>query len=198
MGDMNRLLSLFVALVLAAGFVSAVPGRAVACSCMPLVSLAEAVARSPELAVFVGRVIAVEGDPGMGGLATIEVEGRFRGPLLSSLVRVRHGSGADCTIGMAVGERRLFTARLDEQGIWFPGLCDPQGLLGTPEGDALLDEATEVLGPPQPAGGPPITEGEAGSAHAPLIAAAAIAALIGIALVGGVALAARRRRGADS
>jgi hypothetical protein len=63
MGDMNRLLPLFVAVVLAAGFVGAVPGRAVACSCMPSVSLAEAVALSPELAVFVGRVVAVKGDP---------------------------------------------------------------------------------------------------------------------------------------
>jgi hypothetical protein len=194
---MSRLLPLFVAVVLAAGFVVALPDRVVACSCPPSMPLplAEAAARSPDLAIFTGRVVAVEGDPALGGVAAIEVEGRFRGPLPGKLIRVRHGSGGDCSIRMTVGERRLFTARLDEQGVWFPSLCDPQALLGTPEGDALLAEAIEVFGPPQPVGGPPI---DAGSVAASTILAAAVAMLLGIALVVGVALAARRRRGAAS
>jgi len=153
---MRRFAGLALCLTVWLGLALGAPAPCVACSCVAPVSLAEAAARSPGLAVFVGKVVAME-DDGMtgGGVATVAVDGRFRGPLLPAVIHARYGGGGDCTIGMAVGERRLITARLDERGTWFPVLCDPQGVLGTPEGDALLAAAIRTFGPAQTVGEPP-------------------------------------------
>jgi hypothetical protein len=150
---MRRLAGLALCLAVWLGLALGAPAPCVACSCVPPVSLADAAARSPGLAVFVGKVVGLDG--GGDGVATIAVDGRFRGPLLPAVIHARYGGGGDCTIGMAVGERRLITARLDERGTWFPVLCDPQGVLGTPEGDALLAEAIRTFGPAQTVGEPP-------------------------------------------
>ena len=150
--------------------------------------------RSPDLAVFVGKVVALEGDATTGGgVATVAVDGRFRGPILPPTIRARYGGGGDCTIGMALDERRLFTARLDEGGVWFPALCDPQGVLGTPDGDALLAEALSAFGPPLPVSGLPIVD-SSGPDSLALAGAGLIVAILGIGLFGGVAFVARRRR----
>jgi hypothetical protein len=196
---MRRFVPLLAALVLAIGIVGGLPGRSVACSCMPSVSLAEAAARSPDLAVFVGTVTAFQPDATTGGgLATIEVEGTFRGPALPQAMLARSGNGADCGLMVAVGERRLFTARADEQGTWSPGICDPQGLLGTPDGDAMLAEAEATFGPLQAvAAPPPITspEGSSGGPDPVVTAAVAVAAVIlAVGLVGGAISLVRRRR----
>jgi hypothetical protein len=165
-----------------------------ACSCAAPASLAEAVVRSPDLAVFVGKVVALEGDATTGGgVATVAVDGRFRGPILPPTIRARYGGGGDCTIGMALHERRLFTARLDEGGVWFPALCEPQGVLGTPEGDALLAEALSAFGPSLPVSGPPIVD-SSGPDLVVIAAAAAIVLVIGLVLVVGVTAVARRSR----
>lgn len=181
----------FVTLAVALGIGLGAPTPCIACSCVAPVSLAEAVAGSPDLAVFVGKVVSLEG--GADGVATVVVDGRFRGPLFTAVIRARHGSGMDCTIGMTVGDRRLFTAHLDERGVWFPGLCDPQGIQGTPEGDALLAEAIRTFGPAQPVAGQPTeppTDLPLG-----LIAAAVALGIIGMLATGLVAtllVAARR------
>jgi len=156
---MRGFAGLVLSLTVWLGLALSTPAVCAACSCVAPVSLAEAVARSPDLAVFVGKVVALDG--GADGVATIAVDGRFRGPLLPSVIRARYGGGGDCTIGMSVGERRLITAHLAEGGVWFPALCDPQGVQGTPEGDALLTEAIRTFGPVQSVGEPP-TEPSAG------------------------------------
>lgn len=195
---MRKIVPLLAALVLAVGTVGALPGRSVACSCMPAVSFAEAVAQSPDLAVFVGTVTALQPDAAAGGgLATIEVEGMFRGPALPPAIIARSGNGADCGLMMTVGERRLFTARVDEQGTWSPGICDPQALLGTPEGDAALAEAEAAFGPLQPtASAPPLTSPEAPEASPdPVVAAVfAVGGLLLAVVVAGVVIALVRRR----
>jgi hypothetical protein len=195
---MRRIVPLLAAFVLAVGIVGALPGRSVACSCMPAVSFAEAVAQSPELAVFVGTVTALQPDATTGGgLATIEVEGTFRGPALPPAILARSGNGADCGLPMSVGERRLFTARVDEQGTWAPGICDPQALLGTPEGDAALAEAEATFGPLQPiASAPPLTSPEAASGGLdPAVAGAlVVGGLLAAVVAGGIVAIVRRRR----
>lgn len=196
---MRRIVPLLAALVLAVGIVGALPGRGVACSCMPAVTLAEAVERSPDLAVFVGTVTGFQPDATTGGgLATIEVEGSFRGPALPPAIIARSGNGADCGLPMSVGERRLFTARVDEQGTWSPGICDPQALLGTPEGDAALAEAEATFGPLQPTvGAPPLVNPEdaAGGIDPVVAGALAVGGLLGAAaVVVGLLFLLRRRR----
>lgn len=200
---MRRLAPLLAAFVLAAGTVGALPGRSVACSCIPPVPLPEAVAQSPDLAVFVGTVTALQADPTTGGgLATIEVEGTFRGPALPPTILARSGNGADCGLPVSVGERRLFTARVDEQGMWSPGICDPQALLGTPDGDAALAEAESAFGPLQAAASPPPLTSPEGSAGGPdrVVAAAAVVGglLLAIVVVGGAAYLVRRRRAREA
>lgn len=200
---MRKIVPLLAAFVLAVGTVGALPGRSVACSCMPAVSFAEAVERSPELAVFVGTVTGFQPDATTGGgLATIEVEGTFRGPALPPAILARSGNGADCGLPMSVGERRIFTARVDEQGTWSPGICDPQALLGTPEGDAALAQAEAAFGPLQPtASAPPLTnpEGSSGGLDPVVAATVAVGGLIAAAVVvGGVLFLARRRRAPEA
>jgi MYXO-CTERM domain-containing protein len=194
---MRRIVPFLAALVLAAGVVGALPGRSLACSCIPPVPIGQAVAQSPELAVFVGTVTALQPDATTGGgLATIEVEGTFRGPALPPAILARSGNGADCGLPMSVGERRLFTARVDEQGTWSPGICDPQVLLGTPEGDAALAEAEAAFGSLQPtAGPPPLTNPEAASDGPDLVVVGIVAAGLLLVLVGGALLVRRRRPG---
>ena len=195
---MRKIVPLLAAFVLAVGVVGALPGRSVACSCMPAVSFAEAVAQSPDLAVFVGTVTALQPDAATGGgLATIEVEGTFRGPALPPAILARSGNGADCGLMVTVGERRLFTARVDERGTWSPGICDPQALLGTPEGDAALAEAEAAFGPLQPtASAPPLTNPEAASDGPDPVVVGVLAAggLVLAGVVAGVVMALVRRR----
>jgi hypothetical protein len=196
---MRRLVPLLAAFVVAVGIVGTLPGRSVACSCMPAVTFAEAVAQSPDLAVFVGTVTALQPDATTGGgLATIEVGGTFRGPALPPAIIARSGNGADCGLMMTVGERRLFTARVDEQGTWSPGICDPQALLGTPEGDAALADAEAAFGPLQPtASAPPLTNPEAAGASPDPVVAGVLAVgglLLAVVVAGGAVYLARRRR----
>lgn len=196
---MRRIVPLLAAFVVAVGIVGALPGRSVACSCMPAVSFAEAVAQSPDLAVFVGTVTALQPDAATGGgLATIQVEGTFRGPVLPPAILAQSGNGADCGLMMTVGERRLFTARVDEQGTWAPGICDPQALLGTPEGDAALAEAEAAFGPLQGTASPPPLTNPEGSSDGPdpvVAGAVALGALLVAAVVlGGAVYLVRRRR----
>ena len=188
---MRRLAGLVLSVAAGLGMAFVTPAPCVACSCVAPVSLAEAVARSPDLAVFVGKVVSLEG--GADGVATVVVDGRFRGPLFTAVIRARFGGGGDCTIHMEIDERRLFTARLDERGVWFPGLCDPQGIQGTPEGDALLAEASRTFGPAQPVAGqpaPPPTDLSLGL----IVAAVALGIIVvlAIGLVAGVLVVARR------
>jgi hypothetical protein len=195
---MRKIAPLLAALVLAVGIVGGLPQRCVACSCMQPLPLAEASAQSPDLAVFVGTVTALQPDAATGGgLATIEIEGTFRGPALPPAIVARSGNGADCGLPVTVGEHRLFTARVDEQGTWSPGICDPQALLGTPDGDAVLAEAEAAFGPLQGTAEPPITDPETSSGDPdPVVMGTVAVAGLGLAvvLIGGAYYLLRRRR----
>lgn len=200
---MRKIVPLLAAFVLAVGVVGALPGRSLACSCMPAVSFAEAVTQSPDLAVFVGTVTALQPDAAMGGgLATIAVEGTFRGPALPPAILAQSGNGGDCGLMMTVGERRLFTARVDERGTWAPGICDPQALLGAPEGDAALAEAEAAFGPLQStASPPPLTNPEGSSSGPDPVVAGAVAAaglLLAAVALGGALYLVRRRRAREA
>jgi hypothetical protein len=196
---MRKIAPLLAALVLAVGIVGGLPQRCVACSCMQPLPLAEASAQSPDLAIFVGTVTGLQPDAATGGgLAMIEIEGTFRGPALPPAIVARSGNGADCGLPVTVGERRLFTARVDEQGTWSPGICDPQALLGTPDGDAVLAEAEAAFGPLQDtASPPPLVSPESDSAGPdPVVAGVAVAAglILATVVIGGVVTIIRRRR----
>ena len=163
---MRKIVPLLAAFVLAVGTVGALPGRSVACSCMPAVSFAEAVAQSPDLAVFVGTVTALQPDATTGGgLATIGVEGTFRGPAFPPAILARSGNGADCGLPMTVGERRLFTARVDEQGTWSPGICDPAGAPRHARGRRGARRGRGRVRPPPGHGEPPATHESRGLAQ---------------------------------
>jgi hypothetical protein len=98
---------------------------------------------------------------------------------------------------MTVGERRLFTARVDEQGTWAPGICDPQAILGTPDGDAVLAEAEGAFGSLQPPAEQPITDPETSSGDAdPVVVGTVAVAGVGLAvvLIAGAYYLLRRRR----
>lgn len=106
------------------------------------------------------------------------------------------GDSAACgTNAPPPGTAWVWVAYHAEEGVLGSGLCSPHGQLGTPEGDALLAEATRVYGgvvlsdpsePTDPAPSPPVP-----ADLAPVI----LAGTIGLALVifVGVALVARRR-----
>jgi hypothetical protein len=192
---MRRIAPLAAACLLALGLAASLPGRCLACSCAAPASLAEAVGRSPELAVIFGTIVAQDGDVGISGRATMRVEGRFRGPVLPATVVLRVGGGADCSISVTTGVRILVLARPEADGRWFPALCDPQGVLGTPEGDALLAEAVRTFGPAQPVGGPPAAPASGCPDALALAAGGTLVLGAGVLLVAGAAAVARRPRG---
>ncbi|MFH1475664.1 MAG: hypothetical protein ABIG85_07370 [Chloroflexota bacterium] len=192
---MRRITPLVVACMLVMGLAASLPGRCLACSCAVPASLAEAVQRSPGIAVFFGTIVAQDDESGFSGRATMRVEGRFRGPLLPATVDLRVGGGGDCSISVATGARMLVAARLEADGRWFPALCDPQGELGVPDGEALYAEAVRTFGSPQPVGSPPVAPAPGGPDPVALAGAAAVVLALAFLLVVGVTLAARRARG---
>ncbi len=170
----------------------ALPGRVLACSCVaPLPSLAEVVDRD-QVTVVLGTV----GRP-LPDRTPIAVEAWFHGAAPTDVVWLMGGTNmaTSCDVFMSVGERRLLVLRGGEEGLYSTNLCLPGGLIGTPEGDALLAEATEVLGsgqsppPPEPAPNAPLDL----SPWLGGLTWVAAAAGLGLLMFGAIALIARRR-----
>lgn len=175
------------------------PSPVVACSCVaPMPTLEESVANG-DVSVVVGTIGAALPDR-----TAIGVETWFHGDEPADVIWVRGGTNmsSSCDISIGGGERWLLVLYGSRNapgwdGLYGLSMCDRNGRLGTPHGDALVAEATQLFGPgqqpaerePEPAQPIDLTPflGEG------LLWAMATSA-IGLLFLGGIALIAKRRR----
>jgi hypothetical protein len=128
-----------------------IPARTVACSCIAPSPLAAIVAQEPDLIVVVGRVGA-----GHGGRFAFAVERWYRGDLgmdrliLTDAV-IDQGDGTQivntCGRQLRTGDRMALVGTVGVGGNLETNVCLPGGVIGTPDGDALVAEAAAALGP---------------------------------------------------
>lgn len=147
---MPRIKTIGAALLLTLAAVSyqavELPRPVLACSCVaPLPSLAD-FAHDSEVSIVVGTVGRALPDR-----TPVAVESWFRGPNPSDVVWLAGGAEtiSSCEIFMAAGEQRLLVLHQGENGFYSSSSCVPNGLIGTPDGNALLAEATAIFGAPQ-------------------------------------------------
>jgi hypothetical protein len=145
-----------ILLTLSAVFAQAVlfPGPALACSCAgPPPPLAE-IAAADDVAIIAGSV-----GPALADRTPVAVDAWFHGAARAELVWLSGGTQqmSSCDILMSPGERRLFVLYGSVEGMYSANSCSPSGRIGTAEGDALVAEAMQAFGAPQP---PPTTEPE--------------------------------------
>ncbi|CAN5556489.1 hypothetical protein BH23CHL6_BH23CHL6_13270 [soil metagenome] len=182
-----RRLSVGAALVLAIGalFTQSVvlPARVVACSCAgPPPPLAEIVRENQaQVAIVAGTVGAA-----LPERTPVAVDSWFHGANPTNVVWLAGGTQmmSSCDITMSPGERRLFVLYAQGDGVYSANMCSPGGLIGAPDGDALMLEAASTFGG-QP---PPSAEPEAPPAAEPspwlgdgllwVLAAVGVAALL--------------------
>jgi len=122
-----------------------IPGRVLACSCVaPLPTLIE-VARDEGTSIVVATVGRALPDR-----TPLTVEGSFVGGPHAEVIWLAGGSQqmTSCDIFMSAGERRLLVVYPGDAGLYSTNSCAPSGLLGTPDGDALLATAIEAFGDP--------------------------------------------------
>jgi hypothetical protein len=169
----------------------AVPDCASACSCIQPRPIAE-YADEPDTVILTGTVTGLGAD--LGG--TFRVERWFKGSSDVAEIPIQGGNGADCGIGLSVGEQMVMVAYITE-GVLHPSICSPWGDLSTPEGQQLHAETVAAFGegtPPAdsetPAGGGP---GDGGIPGIVLMAGVAIVALV--AIVAGASFISGRRAG---
>lgn len=172
----------------------AFPQPAVACSCAgPPPSLKEIVEQGGGVAVLIGTI----GAP-LPEMTPITVEAWFHGAAPQGVVWIHGGSQmmSSCDRPLANGQRHLLVlyGRPGEQ--YSTNVCAPGALLNSPEGQALLAEATALFGSGEP---PPTAEPVPAQPFdfSPLtgsgLVSVAVGALAAAAIFGLVALAARRR-----
>lgn len=202
-----------VAAFIALGLVGLVPGQAFACSCagpqpMP------AYAGDPRILIFSGTIA-----PGDGPGVTVLVERWFQGgtnPEVELDPREFGIHGESCQIARPpAGSRWIFVAWVATVGdLPSVGLCSPHALLDTPEGQAMLADATATFGgsppaasaaptgsvspvspagPTAPASAAPSPVTDALGAVASVAPALAGIAVAGLVLFGSLILLARRR-----
>jgi hypothetical protein len=187
---------LVLVLVLARG---ALPPCALACSCMPIGPLADYVADGTT-AVMAGTVGAGTG----ADRYAFVVERWYAGPGAAPIVTVAGGDPAMCGVPLAPGDRLVFAATRDEEGVFHPSNCMPFARVTSDQGAALLAEAERTFGdggPTQPTAEPtaepqapqpsPTPDGTA-AVSPELVAGFAVTA--GIAVLGVAILVARSRR----
>ena len=169
-------------------------GSAVACSCIMDADPIATAARDPEQAIFTGVVQepAAQGTP-------VVLTGWFRGAAPQAVVWLDNASFED-PLGGTCGTARppansewIFAAYRAEAGKFGVNLCSPHAALATPEGQRMLQSATEVLGPPAV----PVAQPDPSGTAEPVVTGV-IAILVGlVALTGlaaGIFLVAGRRR----
>jgi hypothetical protein len=168
-------------------------GPTVACSCAMPGSLQEFA--TAENAIFSGTA----GLKDARGVP-VEVDTWFIGSGAAPVVYLAassFGDGASCgTTAPTPGTKWIWVTWMEGgRGDPISGLCSPHAQLGTPEGDAMLAEATREFGgtpvagatdPPEPAPSPPVPEGSE-----PAIVVGTIG--LGLAIFAGAVLLARRR-----
>jgi hypothetical protein len=193
-----RRLSVGVAVALAFGALFAqsvaLPSRVTACSCAgPPGSLAEVVrADAGQVAIVVGTV----GVP-LRDRTPVAVDSWFHGASPAEVVWLSGGTEmvSSCDISMKPGERRLLVLFGTDDGLYSANTCAPGGVVGTPDGDALLREATRTFGGQPPATAEPEAppaQGSSASVSAGLLWILAAIAVAGL-LFGAAAVAASRR-----
>jgi hypothetical protein len=165
-----------------------VPAVAFACKCAP-VSIGALDPATNQ--VYVG----VAGAAIPGGTPMI-VEAWFSGPGEAPevlLAASSFGDSASCGIEpLPVGSSWIMSAQVPEPGaVPVTGMCQPHAALETPEGQAMLAEATAAYGPATVPTGGGAVQGEADSATLPL-AVLALAIVAGLLVV--IVLALRRDR----
>jgi hypothetical protein len=174
------------------------PLPARACSCvMPMPSLEEAASQPG--AIVVAGVIG----PQQPDRTPVQVDTWFSGPAPQELVWMSFGSqmATSCDPSVSVGERRLLVLTRQDEQLFAYNPCVQAGVIGTPEGDAALEQAQALFGgqpiaTPTPT--PPPRIGDTpGMDAARLYVVGAVG--IGVLLLVGVVLFAtlRRRRAND-
>jgi hypothetical protein len=178
--------------VLAGGFSllgMAVPDCAYACSCIQPRPIAE-YAAEPDTLVLSGTVTAVGQD--MRG--TFRVDRWYKGSSDIPEIPIQGGNGADCGLGLAVGQELVMVAFVSE-GILSPNICSPWGDLSTPEGRQLRADAVAAFGEGTPPGGAEEPAGPApGDSGVPGIVVLAGVVVAGlVAVIAGASFVSSRR-----
>jgi hypothetical protein len=172
------------------------PGPTRACSCMPWPESLAAYRTDESIVILAGTVIGLNGQRGM-----LQVERVFKGPVAGAQVPLEGGDPAMCGVSLQLGAKVVMAAFTD-QGVLHPSSCTPYALVPSPEGDAMLADAEESYGggapPPAPADptedpAPPGSPTAPGAGLAlPIVLGGVL--LLALALFGGIALVARKRR----
>jgi len=175
-----------------------------ACSCVqpePMAAYATA-----DNAVFSGTA-----GPSDARGVPVRVGQWFSGPGAAAIVYLSADSfsgESSCGTGApAAGTEWIWVTFVGERGDLMTGLCNPHGQLGTPEGDALLADATKTFGGIAPPGAtatdPPAAAPETPAETPPVgseLGGAIVLGTVGLAgaLLLGVVLFARRRVDTDA
>lgn len=145
---MRRLITLLLALVVAATIQLAVPRITVACSCVDPAMILTMAADDPSSVVFTG-----ETGPAVGSTVPVSVTGWYGGPAPTDIVMLDVQGGDSASCGMnppPAGNEYLFGAYESSPGQLGINACSLVADLGTPEGQALQAQADAALGPPSP------------------------------------------------
>jgi hypothetical protein len=148
---MRRPLQLGLALIFAVvGYTAQavyMPRSAMACSCIAPPPLAQLAATEP-VTIIAGTIGVAQPDR-----TPISVETWFHGDLVTDLLWVSGGSNqvSSCDIATSAGQRWILVlwggpAAPGANGLYSMSSCSPNGLIGTPEGNALLGEAIAAFG----------------------------------------------------
>jgi hypothetical protein len=178
--------------VLAGGFSIlglAAPDCAYACSCIQPRPIAE-YANEPDTVILSGTVTAVGND--LGG--TFRVERWFKGSSDVVEIAIQGGNGADCGLGLSVGQQLVMVAYVSE-GVLQPSICSPAGDLSTPEGVQLQAETVAAFGEgTAPGGADAPGGGTSGGGGIPGIVVLGGAVVVGLlAIVAGASFVSGRR-----
>ena len=167
-------------------------GPTVACSCAMPGPMQEYA--TPDNAIFSGTA-GIKDARGVPVEVATWYSGRGAAPVVY-LAASSFGDGSSCgTTAPTPGTSWIWVTWLGDGGDPVTGLCSPAAQLGTPEGDAMVAEATRTFGgtpyaqatdPPGPAPSPLVPEGSE-----PAIVVGTIG--LGLAIFAGAVLLARRR-----
>ncbi len=178
--------------VLAGGFSIlglASPGCAFACSCIPPRPIAE-YANEADTLILSGTVTSV----GKDLRGTFRVKRWYKGSSDIAEVPIQGGDGANCGIGLSVGQQLVMVAYVSE-GVLHPNICSPSADLSTPEGRQLQADAGAAFGEgtvPEGAETPTgATSGDGGIPGIVLLGGAVVVGLI--AVVAGASFLSSRR-----
>jgi len=165
----------------------AAPGCAYACSCIPPQPIA-AYANEPDTLILSGTVTAMGND--LRGI--FRVERWYKGSSDVAEIPVQGGNGADCGLGLAVGQQLVMVAYVTE-GVLHPSICSPSGDLSTPEGQQLQAETIAAYGEGTAPGGTETPDGDPPGGIPGIVLAGGALVVAVIAIVAGASFISGRR-----